>query len=161
MRRFPKITICTAAALLLFSVGFDMAWADCSQGTPLEVQVLLTLDETEYQLGEGPISAKMSLKYLGINETIVPEGFPDADFFVMLRFTDDHGREITSNAELVRYQGRRRFNFKPDLAGSYTLKIRREQRSSRLTDQRSDAVSVVITSGDRQILAPVYDFLGL
>lgn len=75
--------------------------------------------------------------------------------------TDDHGTEITSNAELVRHDGRRRFTFTPDLAGSYTLKIRREQRSSGQTESFNDAVSVVITANDRQILAPLYDWLGL
>lgn len=75
--------------------------------------------------------------------------------------TDEQGNEITSNAELVRHEGRRRFSFTPDVAGSYVLKIRREQRSSGEVESFNDSVGVVVTAGDHQFLAPVYDWLGL
>jgi hypothetical protein len=71
------------------------AQTDCRVGTPPDIQVSLSLNKPEYQMGEA-ITAKMSLANRG-GEAIVPTDFPDTDFFLLLRFEDGRGNVYLSD----------------------------------------------------------------
>jgi len=151
--RNPKVR---KFSLIAFAVIVPLIAADCVilKGKPVYSAMDLRFSELDLHVLQIPI------KLGGTKHTVrLDTGAQTIALGWIL--ADDQGREITSNAELVRHDGCRRFTFTPDLAGSYTLKIRREQRSAGQNDSFNDRVSVIITSGDRQILGPLYDWLGL
>jgi len=65
------------------------------QAAPPPIKVSLALDKTTYAPGE-PVLATLSLVNTG-GDIITVEGFSARDFYLMLRFTDEDGKVITSS----------------------------------------------------------------